>query len=147
MIPWSVLQVWHRWLFLDGSAIVFYWAALLGMVDINWIRNTWFLLSKCVLSLMERITVFSWKKHSIAVALLKYEASSSPSKKPHTNNFWRIWKYLHLLLCLISLGQSHSRKHRPWDNANSQRVHFTDELRLASEIIWRKKKSVLTHYE
>lgn len=66
-------------------------------------------------------------------------SSKNKTPKTHTNDLQKTWKHLVPLFCMISFGQSHSRKHRPWDNVSSQRVHFAGELRLASEIICRKK--------
>lgn len=74
----------------DGSVIVFYWAALLGTDNINWIRNTCFLLSKYVLSPMERVSIlFLLRKHRMALALLKYEVyfPLPPPKNPSPRTF------------------------------------------------------------
>lgn len=147
-MPLSSIQVWHGWLFLDESTIIYDQAALLGTDNIIWIRNTWFLLSKYVLSHMEHVTNFIYyEKTQTGLEFIKiWCVPLSSSNKGHTNNLQRIWKHILPSLYVISLGQTHSRNYRPWDSVSSQRVHFTGVMMLASEIIWREKMSRLTMY-
>lgn len=80
--------------------------------------------------------LFLMKKCRMALTLLKFEICSPTSRRkkiPHTQPS----KNMKNLTPLLSVDQSRSRKHRIWDNVSSQGIHFTGELRLASEITWR----------